>query len=349
MIALRIFIRDRMPGQGRGPAVARSEIRRALFPRSSKVMRKAGILAAALFLAASPLAHAESPGRVQGVTRDETGGPLSGVAVDVHGLAGGIDRSVATREDGAFDVPGLPAGRYRLAFRSPGFATAVRTLDVPPAGHVRVDVTLRIALNADVLVSGKRTFRSLTDLDEPVNGLLGLASAGSEGVVSADELERRPVYRSAEVFEAVPGVVISQHSGEGKANQYYVRGFNIDHGTDLATWVAGVPTNMPTHAHGQGYSDNNFLVPELVSGIQYRKGTYSAEEGDFSAAGAVNVNYLNVLDRPLIKLEGGQDRFGRVLLASSFRLGRGHLLCAGEAYHNDGPWVNPDGFRKWNG
>src|SRR5262245_43624775 len=329
--------------------VARSEIRRALFPRSSKVMRKASVLAAALFLAASPLARADSPGRVQGVTRDETGATLSGVTLDVHGLASGIDRSVATREDGAFDVPGLPPGRYRLDFRSPGFATAVRTVDVQPAGSVRVDVTLRIALNADVLVSGKRTFRSITDLDEPVNGLLGLASAGSEGVVSAEELERRPVYRSAEVFEAVPGVVISQHSGEGKANQYYVRGFNIDHGTDLATSVAGVPTNMPTHAHGQGYSDNNFLIPELVSGVQFQKGTYDAREGDFSAAGAINVNYLNVLDRSLVKLEAGQDRFGRALATSSLGVGRGHLLFAGEAFHGDGPWVNPDNFRKWNG
>ena len=117
----------------------------------------------------------------------------------------------------------------------------------------------------------------------------------------------RPVFRSGEIFEAVPGVVISQHSGEGKANQYYVRGFNIDHGTDLSSWVAGAPVNMPTHAHGQGYSDNNFLIPELVSGVQYQKGTYSAEEGDFSAAGAVNVNYLSVLDRRIAKVEGGPD------------------------------------------
>ena len=94
------------------------------------------------------------------------------------------------------------------------------------------------------------------------------------------------------------------HSGEGKANQYYVRGFNIDHGTDLATFVAGVPVNMPTHGHGQGYSDNNFLIPELVSGVQYQKGTYSAEEGDFSAAGSINVNYLNVLDQPLAQGRG---------------------------------------------
>src|SRR6185295_5657028 len=190
---------------------------------------------------------------------------------------------------------------------------------------------------------------NLNDLDEPVNGLLGLAGAGSDGVVTSKQIEERPVYRAAEVFEAVPGVVISQHSGEGKANQYYVRGFNIDHGTDLATMVAGAPINMPTHAHGQGYSDNNFLVPELVSGVQYQKGTYYAEEGDFSAAGAVNVNYLNVLDHRIAKVEDRYDRFGRVLLAATTKIGNGNLLYAGEAYHSDGPWLRGDNYRKWNG
>jgi outer membrane cobalamin receptor len=93
------------------------------------------------------------------------------------------------------------------------------------------------------------------------------------------------------VLETVPGVVISQHSGEGKANQYYVRGFNLDHGTDFATTVAGVPVNMPTHGHGHGYSDLNFLIPELVSGIQFSKGPYFAEQGDFATAGAATINY----------------------------------------------------------
>jgi outer membrane receptor protein involved in Fe transport len=167
--------------------------------------------------------------------------------------------------------------------------------------------------------------------------------------VSAARIAQRPIHRAGEVFESVPGVVVSQHSGDGKANQYYVRGFNIDHGTDLASTVAGVPVNMPTHAHGQGYSDNNFLIPELVAGVQYQKGTYDATEGDFSAAGNINVSYLNVLDRPLVKLEGGEDRFGRALFAASSRIGRGHLLYAAEAYHNDGPWQNPDDLEKWNG
>jgi hypothetical protein len=302
-----------------------------------------------LLLASGGVASAEPLGRIEGQAKDETGNPLPGVTVDVRAVSGSVERTASTDGDGRFQVPDLPSGRYQVDFRLPAFATSVRTVAVPAGGSVHAAVTLRVALNADVLVTGRRTFRSLTDLDEPVNGLLGLAEAGSMGVVTAEQFEERPVYRAGEVFEAVPGVVITQHSGEGKANQYYVRGFNIDHGTDLATSVAGSPVNMPTHAHGQGYSDNNFLIPELVSGVQYQKGTYSAEEGDFSAAGAINVNYLNVLDHRIATVEGGADRFGRVLLGASSRLGRGQLLYAGEAYHSDGPWVRPDDYWKWNG
>jgi hypothetical protein len=307
-------------------------------------MARSFLLAAALLCAAS--LHAQT-GTLEGRAADETGNTLPGVTVGVHGTA--ADRETVTDAEGRFALPDLPAGTYVVDFRLPAFATSVRTVEVAPNAKARVEATLRVALSADVLVTGRRTFRSLTDLDEPVNGLLGLAEAGSVGVVTAEQIGQRPVYRSGEVFEAVPGVVVSQHSGEGKANQYYVRGFNIDHGTDLATWVAGAPINMPTHAHGQGYSDNNFLIPELVSGVQYQKGTYDATEGDFSAAGHINVNYLNVLDRPIAKVEGGPDRFGRALFAASTPVGRGHLLYAGEAYHSDGPWVRPDGFRKLNG
>ncbi|MET0554378.1 MAG: DUF2012 domain-containing protein, partial [Vicinamibacteria bacterium] len=307
-------------------------------------MARSLLLAAALLCAGSLQAQT---GRLDGRAVDQTQNPLPGVTVGVRGTA--LDRETLTDADGRFSVADLPAGTYQVDLRLPAFATSVRTVAVTAGSTATVEATLRVALSADVLVTGRRTFRSLTDLDEPVNGLLGLAEAGSVGVVTAEQIEQRPVYRSGEVFEAVPGVVVSQHSGEGKANQYYVRGFNIDHGTDLATWVAGAPINMPTHAHGQGYSDNNFLIPELVSGVQYQKGTYDATEGDFSAAGHINVNYLNVLDRPIAKVEGGRDRFGRALFADSVAVGRGHVLWAGEAYHSDGPWVRGDDFRKLNG
>ena len=304
----------------------------------------------ALLLCAAAAAGASAADslRLAGTVRDDAALPLPGVTVQVEGAPDGA-RFATTDGTGAYAVANLAPGRYHVTFRAPGFATALRNAELAAGTEAPVDAVLRVALTTDVLVTSKHTFRNLADLDQSVNGLLGLAGAGSDGVVSARQIEARPAYRAAEVFESVPGVVISQHSGEGKANQYYVRGFNIDHGTDLASFVAGVPVNMPWHGHGQGYSDNNFLIPELISGVQYQKGTYSAEEGDFSAAGSINVNYLNVLDRPLFKLEAGADRFGRALAAASSRVGDGQVLYAAEVYHSDGPWVNPDGYRKLNG
>src|SRR5262249_40171881 len=154
----------------------------------------------------------------------------------------------------------------------------------------------------------------------------GVAKAASQGAVTAAEIERRPIMSAGEILETVPGVIISQHSGEGKANQYYLRGFNLDHGTDFATTVAAVPVNLPTHAHGQGYSDANFLIPELVTGVQYRKGPYYADQGDFSAAGSANVSYANVLDRSLASVSLGQERWRRLFAAAAPRVGAGHLL-----------------------
>ena len=111
--------------------------------------------------------------------------------------------------------------------------------------------------------------------------------------------------RQGEVLETVPGVIITQHSGEGKANQYFLRGLNLDHGSDFAMTVAGAPVNMVTHAHSQGYADLNFLIPELVAGVQYSKGPYYADLGDFATAGASNINYATQLDRPIAQLQAG--------------------------------------------
>lgn len=178
---------------------------------------------------------------------------------------------------------------------------------------------------------------------------LAATRSASQGTLRGEALALRPVRRAGEVLEAVPGVVISQHSGEGKANQYYLRGFNLDHGTDLALRVAGVPVNMPTHGHGQGYADLNFVIPEMVSGIQYRKGTYFAEEGDFASAGAAHFAYRNRFEAPMVKLTGGQNQFQRAFLGASPQVGGGTLLGALELYRNDGPWVHPDKYRRVNG
>ncbi len=177
---------------------------------------------------------------------------------------------------------------------------------------------------------------------------LGVASTSSEGTVTAAQLENRPLLRPAEVLEVVPGLIVSQHSGDGKANQYYLRGFNLDHGTDFSTSLMGMPVNMPTHAHGQGYTDLNFLIPELVERVQYRKGTYYAGDGDFSAAGSARIDYLRKLDAPFAQVTMGSDGYARALAAASPTLKEGNMLIAAEGYHNDGPWTVPENLRKDN-
>jgi outer membrane receptor protein involved in Fe transport len=177
---------------------------------------------------------------------------------------------------------------------------------------------------------------------------VGTSDSASEGRVTARRVETRPALRPGEVLEYVPGVIITQHSGDGKANQYYLRGFNLDHGTDFALSVAGMPVNMPTHAHGQGYADLNFLIPELVSGIDYRKGPYYAEVGDFSAAGAANIEYANTLPHGIGSVTLGEHDYKRALLAGSPNVGGGTLLYGIELTGQDGPWDNPENFKKFN-
>ena len=180
-------------------------------------------------------------------------------------------------------------------------------------------------------------------------GLIGESRAASEGIVLAIQLEGRPVLRPGEVLEVVPGLVVTQHSGDGKANQYFLRGFNLDHGTDFATRVDGIPVNMPTHAHGQGYSDINFLIPELVEKVRYRKGTYFADEGNFSAAGAADIAYRRDLDGSLASLTLGEDDYYRALIAGAPEIGGGTLLGALDYSTADGPWDLPQDFRKISG
>ena len=129
-------------------------------------------------------------------------------------------------------------------------------------------------------------------------------------------------------METIPGVIVTQHSGSGKANQYFLRGFNLDHGTDLATDFEGMPINMPTHAHGQGYTDLNFIIPELVSEVDYKKGNYYAGVGDFGSAGAFSIHYFDALPSSFLKIEGGEIGYERLVFAMSPQVGPGHLLYA---------------------
>ena len=179
-------------------------------------------------------------------------------------------------------------------------------------------------------------------------GQVGVADSANVGTVTKKQLEARAVYRPGELLETTPGLIVSQHSGEGKANQFYLRGFNLDHGTDLRTTVDGMLVNQRSHSHGQGWTDLNFLIPELATGLRYKKGPYYASEGDFSSAGAVEVSYANALDSGIADVGLGQNGYRRVLLADSPSLGSGKLLYALEAMHNDGPFTHADNYRKLN-
>jgi hypothetical protein len=178
---------------------------------------------------------------------------------------------------------------------------------------------------------------------------LGLLDSANAGSVSQKELEMRTIYRPGELLEAAPGLIASQHSGEGKANQFYLRGFNLDHGTDLATYVDEMPVNQRSHAHGQGWTDLNFLIPELTARLDYRKGPYSAREGDFASAGSASITYANRLVRDVATFTAGQNGYARTALAASKDAAGGALTYALELLHNDGPYTHPDDYRKVNG
>lgn len=209
--------------------------------------------------------------------------------------------------------------------------------------------TLSMPVLAQGTPSTDATELPATSVTANYQNAVGTSDAASEGLVTQKLLQSRPTLRPAEVLEFVPGVIVSQHSGDGKANQYYLRGFNLDHGTDFASFLDGMPVNMPTHAHGQGYTDLNFLVPELLQSIHYRKGLYAAEDGDFSSAGTARMSLVDRLPKGLASLTVGERGYTRALLADATALKTGTLLYAFEGSRNEGPWQQPERYRRVNG
>lgn len=180
------------------------------------------------------------------------------------------------------------------------------------------------------------------------NSLVGVADSATEGTVTAGQLANRPLLRPAEVMESVPGMIVTQHSGDGKANQYFLRGFNLDHGSDFATTVMGMPVNVASHAHGQGYMDLNFLIPELIASVKYRKGVYAAADGDFVTTGSARIDYQRRLQAPFADVTLGENGYRRVLAGGSREINGFQLLGAVEAAGNDGPWEQPENLQKLN-
>ncbi len=287
---------------------------------------------------------------IEGVVYDGSGVPLAGATVT---LTGEPNRSVTTGSDGAFRFDEVDSSPHGLSIARSGYTDArQRSVSTREGAFVvRLFTTSASTIAPAPRASAAPGLTTIGRVQSRgrISNLIGTASSAAEGFVGHTELEERPLLRPGELLETVPGVVISQHSGEGKANQYYLRGFNLDHGTDIAITIGGIPANMRTHAHGQGYSDINWLIPETVNYVNYRKGTYNADQGDFSTAGAVNMTYFNVLPQSLASVSGGPYGQARVLLAASPKVGAGgHFLYALEYAHENNTADSPDNYRKYN-
>jgi len=226
--------------------------------------------------------------------------------------------------------------------------------DVTPAGRVARPKPSqnRGARNRTAVRSNQRVAAGASGVTPGTSsdGAAALQPTAASAVrISGAEVNAVPFSRVGEALEAVPGLIVTQHSGEGKANQYFLRGFNLDHGTDLSIRIDGMPVNMPTHGHGQGYADINFMIPELIQSVNVRKGPYFADVGDFASAGALEIDYISKLPKNIAEMTNGLFGYHRGLAAGSTAVGAGTLLAAIEGVKYNGPWDVPDNVRKING
>jgi hypothetical protein len=279
------------------------------------------------------------PPQLSGTVVDTSGAVIAGATVRLRSANGTVQRTAQSSANGFFIITGLAAGFYRLVVSNPGFE--IKEIPVT-IGITGASAPLRISL----AVSAVSTTINVQSREDD---LIGIAESGTQGTVGATEIEDRPILRSGEVLETVPGLIITQHAGGGKANQYYLRGFNLDHGTDFAIFIDDMPLNLPSHAHGEGYSDMNIVIPEFVKQVNFEKGPYYADIGDFGSAGSAHVEYFKTLPKNYVKVEGGMYGYGRAVFGASQKLGLGNLLYGGEAYYDNGPWVHPDAFNKIKG
>jgi outer membrane receptor protein involved in Fe transport len=294
--------------------------------------------------AADPQVHAAATRenarshQLSGTVVDSSGALIVGATIQVQNADGTLERTALSDKSGAFNISGLSAGSYQLAVSSPGFETKEIPVTIGSEAPVPLRVFLAIGgLNTTVTVEGRQ------------DDLVGIAQSAGQVTVGAEELEDRPLLRSGEILETLPGLIITQHAGGGKANQYFMRGFNLDHGTDFAIFLDGMPLNLPSHAHGEGYSDMNTVIPEFVERVDAQKGPYYADVGDYGSAGNAEVIFYKTLPQNFFQIDGGMYQFGRFVFGISRPLGKGNLMYGGEAYHDGGPWVHPDNYYKFNG
>lgn len=279
------------------------------------------------------------PSQISGTVVDSSGAVIQGAFIEVLDANDTVNRTAQSDRNGHFILSGLSPGNYRLVVSSRDFENKEVFVTVSAS---EMPILLRISL-------GVGAVSTTVDVQGREDDLIGIADSGTQGTVGAKELEDRPLLRSGEVLETVPGVMITQHAGGGKANQYFLRGFNLDHGTDFAIFLDDMPLNLPSHAHGEGYSDMNTVIPEFVRRVNYEKGPYYADVGNYGSAGSAHLEFFKTLPQNFVHAEGGMYGFGRIVFGASRKTGAGSLLVGGEAYHHDGPWTHPDNYYKFNG
>ncbi len=289
----------------------------------------------------TPVTASDKPHRPQlsGTVVDTSGAAIGGATVQVQSANGTLLTTTQADTNGSFAVSGLSAGDYRLVVSHADFETK----EIPvTTGTTEVSGPLRITLAVS-------TVSSAVNVQGREDDLVGVANSATQGTVGAREIQDRPILRAGEVLEAVPGVIITQHAGGGKANQYFLRGFNLDHGTDFAVFLDDMPLNLPSHAHGEGYADMNSVIPELVQRVNYQKGPYYADVGNYGSAGSAHLEFFRTLPENFFQVEGGMYGYARAVFGVSHKVGQGNLLVGGEASYDDGPWTHPDGYAKFNG
>ena len=285
------------------------------------------------------LAFAADPGPdhcgVRGSITDAAGHPISGARVEVVAAT----RDVRTDHSGTYCVPPVEGPQQiQLLVTAAGYQESLSPIiSVAPNLHPQVDFTMTPRFAEEVTVAGR------------ADSLVGVSASASEGTIGAAELASRPLLRSSDVMEVVPGVAMTQHSTGGHAPIILLRGYNLDHGTDFATFLEGVPLNLPSHAHAQGYTDLNFLINDVVGRIDFQKGPYAAAVGDFGTAGAANIELADTVAEPFGSFETGPNNFVEALAGGSSVRAASRWLYAAEASHYDGPSVVPDDFRRAKG
>lgn len=312
-------------------------------------MRLHFLFLSAIMLSESFVAAQEKPPRdtsekaynsqLSGTVLDTSGATIAGATVQVRRANGTVQITTQSDKNGSYAIPRLPEGKYLLVVSRPGFETKEIPISIEstePPGPLGITLAVN-SVSTTINVQGRE------------DDLVGVAESATQGTVSAKELEDRPILRSGEVLETVPGVIITQHAGGGKANQYFLRGFNLDHGTDFAVFLDDMPLNLPSHAHGEGYADMNIVIPELVQRVNYEKGPYYADVGDYGSAGSAHLEFYKTLPENFFQVEGGMYGYERAVFGASEKGGSGNLLFGGEFYHDDGPWTHPDNYYKYNG